>query len=587
MSRFEWSSVRNLSFPFLGTSFAALLALTGCSSDVTRFDGGMFGLTENGSSRPSPQVARQELAPPTDVGGSSYGAYGQQAYGNSAGYSQPTSYGQAPYQQGAYPPSYQQGGYPQGAYQGSYQPGYQGSYQQGYAQGAYQSTNQQAAYQPPAYQSPPARQPTDAASYQSAPKLPYQTVSTRAVPMQPGASDAAPAAPDAATAAAHPGPGGTVEVQPGDTIYALATRYRVSISELMTVNGLSDPTLRPGQRITLPTVRSKTLISSRNPVSPTETASTPPSAEPGRLPMSAVAVASPAPSTPAAGPTASTPVSAPPAFGASSARPAVAAPAEAGDPAATYTVKSGDSLYGIAARHRVALAELQSLNGIDNPTKVMPGTVLKLPSSALHGSAASSASATSQAAQPTVINSRPPQAAADSPAAAGRSGPVTLPAIVPPIAQTPPLGKTASISEPSEIKKPAEPDGAAVGKLRWPVRGRIIGSFGRRPDGQPNDGIQLAVPLGTEVHAAEAGVVAYAGSELKGYGNLVLLRHDNGWITAYAHNDSLAVKRGDRVTRGQIIARAGMTGPVDQPQLHFELRQGSSPVDPIPYLERL
>ncbi len=124
-------------------------------------------------------------------------------------------------------------------------------------------------------------------------------------------------------------------------------------------------------------------------------------------------------------------------------------------------------------------------------------------------------------------------------------------------------------------------------KLRWPVSGRIITGFGQRSDGTHNDGINLSVPLGTSVHAAESGTVAYAGSELKGYGNLILLRHDNGWVTAYAHNDQLNVKRGDKVQRGQVIATAGRTGSVDQPQVHFELRQGSKPVDPVPFLERL
>ncbi len=137
----------------------------------------------------------------------------------------------------------------------------------------------------------------------------------------------------------------------------------------------------------------------------------------------------------------------------------------------------------------------------------------------------------------------------------------------------------------------AAPTGAPVAadsvKLRWPASGKIIAGFGGRPDGTHNDGVNLSVPLGTEVHAAENGVVAYAGSELKGYGNLVLLRHDNGWVTAYAHNDELLVKRGDKVKRGQVIAKAGKTGSVDQPQVHFELRQGSRPVDPIPYLEKL
>ncbi len=93
--------------------------------------------------------------------------------------------------------------------------------------------------------------------------------------------------------------------------------------------------------------------------------------------------------------------------------------------------------------------------------------------------------------------------------------------------------------------------------------------------------------MGTDVHAAESGVVAYAGSELKGYGNLVLVRHDNGWVTAYAHADKLLVKRGDKIARGQVIAKAGKSGEVAQPQLHFELRQGSKPVDPLPYLAKI
>ena len=94
------------------------------------------------------------------------------------------------------------------------------------------------------------------------------------------------------------------------------------------------------------------------------------------------------------------------------------------------------------------------------------------------------------------------------------------------------------------------------------------------------------MPQGTDVHAAESGRVAYAGNELKGYGNLVLIRHDNGWVSAYAHADQILVKRDDVVKRGQVIAKAGKTGTVDQPQLHFELRQGAKPVDPLPHMEK-
>ena len=114
-------------------------------------------------------------------------------------------------------------------------------------------------------------------------------------------------------------------------------------------------------------------------------------------------------------------------------------------------------------------------------------------------------------------------------------------------------------------------------------RGRIISEFGSKADGGHNDGIDLAVPQGTSVKAAENGVVAYAGNELKGYGNLVLIRHSNNWVSAYAHNEELLVKRGDKVRRGQVIAKAGATGAVSQPQVHFELRKGSRPVDPTKY----
>jgi len=120
-------------------------------------------------------------------------------------------------------------------------------------------------------------------------------------------------------------------------------------------------------------------------------------------------------------------------------------------------------------------------------------------------------------------------------------------------------------------------------EFRWPARGRIIQGF--KSGG--NDGINISVPEGTSVRAAENGTVAYAGSELKGYGNLVLIRHPNGFVSAYANNGELNVKRGDVVKRGQVIAKSGQSGNVSSPQLHFELRKGSTPVDPTSYLAGL
>jgi murein DD-endopeptidase MepM/ murein hydrolase activator NlpD len=120
--------------------------------------------------------------------------------------------------------------------------------------------------------------------------------------------------------------------------------------------------------------------------------------------------------------------------------------------------------------------------------------------------------------------------------------------------------------------------------FRWPVRGRIIQAFGPKASGGQNDGINVSVPEGTPIKAAEDGVVAYAGSELKGYGNLVLVRHANGFVTAYAHASELNVKKGETVKRGQVIGKAGSTGNVTGPQLHFEVRKGATPVDPAQYL---
>jgi len=139
---------------------------------------------------------------------------------------------------------------------------------------------------------------------------------------------------------------------------------------------------------------------------------------------------------------------------------------------------------------------------------------------------------------------------------------------------------TASL--PKEEPKPAA-SGEANPEFRWPARGRVIQGF--KSGG--NDGINIAVPEGTAVKAAEGGVVKYAGSELKGYGNLVLIQHPNGFVSAYAHNGELDVKRGDTVKRGQTIAKAGQTGNVSSPQVHFELRKGSTPVDPTGYLAGL
>lgn len=363
---------------------------------------------------------------------------------------------------------------------------------------------------------------------------------------------------------------GTVEVQAGDSLYAIAKRHRVSIAALMEVNQLKSPNLKPGQKLALPATPGARKPSVR----------------------AEVKVASAGGSLPAVAPVA-TPVA-----------PSPAAPAPPSDWTGTYTVKPGDSLYALARAHKVSLAELQRVNGITQPTKVRPGTVLKVPGTAGSAPAASEAPravavAAPAAAAPGVGTTTSPRIINAHPAAVPPVAPPVAPpaTLEPAVAPAPPVAEKP-LERPSIEKAPAEKApvvttaapsagaAAANAKFRWPVQGQILSSFGKRTDGTQNDGIDIAVPAGTDVAAASAGTVAYAGSELKGYGNLILLRHDNGWVSAYAHASEILVKRGDTVTRGQVIAKSGQTGTVSQPQLHFELRQGSKPVDPTPHLQK-
>ncbi|HSK40767.1 MAG TPA: M23 family metallopeptidase, partial [Arenibaculum sp.] len=150
-------------------------------------------------------------------------------------------------------------------------------------------------------------------------------------------------------------------------------------------------------------------------------------------------------------------------------------------------------------------------------------------------------------------------------------------AAVPAPAPAPPVPAARPSAGPPPV---VEPPPRASARFAWPVHGEILSEFGSKADGMHNDGINIAAPQGTEVFAAENGVVAYAGNELRGFGNLLLIRHADGWMTAYAHLDRMAVRRGDRVGRGQSIGTIGSTGSVSVPQLHFEVRKGSRAVDP-------
>ena len=257
-----------------------------------------------------------------------------------------------------------------------------------------------------------------------------------------------------------------------------------------------------------------------------------------------------------------------PALAAPVSKPVVVASAAA---PSVHVVNHGDTLLSIARRNHVPVAELAKANGIEPSAKLKLGTKLTVPGART--------AAVAPVAQPAAVATAQPAAPLAAPA-------TKLAAATPDPQQKARLAQAAPTAEETAAENPVKAADAtgALPTFRWPVRGKVITSYGAKTNGKANDGINLAVPEGTPVKAAEDGVVAYSGNELKGYGNLVLVRHSNGYVTAYAHASELLVKRGDTIKRGQIIAKSGQSGEVGSPQLHFEIRKGSSPVDPLQFL---
>ena len=343
---------------------------------------------------------------------------------------------------------------------------------------------------------------------------------------QPGNGDVTgalpPSAPPPPPPPRFPWEGGTpITVAPGETLETIARRYDVPVAALMEANNITRPGgVHPGQHLVIPRRRGPATALA---------------APPTRVASSAAAMPSPAPVGPP--------------------RNALAAGAS------VHVVAPGETLHSIARHYGKPVLVLAKANNIAPDSMVRVGERITIPGGASNSVAAAAAPAAPAPRNETPVGSL---AAAESPHSA------RLAAAVAPDAE--------------EGGAKAGEAGGSVPGFRWPVRGRVIAGFGPKPNGLQNDGINLAVPEGTPVKAADDGVVAYAGNELKGYGNLVLVRHSNGFVTAYAHASEIIVKRGDSVKRGQVIAKSGQTGSVTSPQLHFEIRKGATPVDPSQYL---
>ena len=367
-----------------------------------------------------------------------------------------------------------------------------------------------------------------------------------AQPVQAAPVQVASAANVASTAART-----TIEVAPGDTLSSIAARYDVPLATLMRDNGISSANdLKAGAKL----VVAAAAIANEAPA--------------------ATALAQPAVETPLATAAASANVS----------RPAT------GPSGTTIEVASGDTLYGLARRTGADVDALRKANSLTTDA-LRVGQKLIVPIRTTEPTKPVEVAAAEPIATPSVEPKRlatpktssmkvrqvplyvrkpsQPEPSVEQPVETAKSD--ALPRVSQPVveAEKPLVVATAD---------PVAKSDTSAG-LRWPVKGRVIRSFGNE-----SSGVDISVPAGTEIRAAEAGTVIYAGSGLKQYGKTVLIQHEDGLVTVYGHADTLGVAKGQKVQRGEVIAASGMTGQADSPRVHFQVRKGQKPVNPSTYL---
>jgi len=325
-----------------------------------------------------------------------------------------------------------------------------------------------------------------------------------------------------------------ITVGAGDTLYAIGRRYGTTVEDIARMNSMSAPyAVKKGQTLRVPGNGDIVVVADKAPA-PAKTTAT-------QKTTSSSAVSAPDKSQ------------------------TVKAPTPARVQLQTVTVGPGDTLYSISRKYSVPVNDLAVMNDLGVPFRLTVGQKLRVPN-------------LQAAAEKTAVASVPAKSSTATP----KGNDVTVKKSE--TKKEAPAPKQKISSDPKQ--KLPKIAARSSSKFSWPVRGKILSGFGTKPNGLVNDGINISAARGTAVRAAENGVVAYAGNEVKGMGNLIIIQHSGGWMTVYAHLDSMALRRGARVNVGQKIGTVGATGKVDRPQLHFEIRKGTKAYNPSQYLKK-
>ena len=347
-----------------------------------------------------------------------------------------------------------------------------------------------------------------------------------------------------------------ISVVSGDTLYMLGKKYGMTVDELARLNNLSEPyRLSVGQKLR---VRKGGVNVSHDDVAP-KVVEPKPDVKPEPK----------APEKKAESPTVKSAIT-----------DNVSHKTTTRVAVGEITVEPGDTLYSLSRKYSIPVNDLAVMNNLSVPFGLYAGQKLKVPDLSSAPVRSATTKATTKAKTDVKIEKQPTKQSAKT-----EQKPQTQnqQAKQEKVKQQTPVQKNKTTS--TVAKMPAI-TARSSSKFSWPVRGKILSNYGAKTSGLFNDGINISANIGANVSAAENGVVAYAGNEVKGMGNLVIIQHSDGWMTVYAHMDSMVVRRGARVGVGQKIGTVGKTGKVDKPQLHFEVRKGTKAYNPIQYLKK-